>query len=124
MAILIPLESGDNEDSLSSFMRELMEKHKNEETKYIFPLVSVIEDFEQYGTRMNLHASKSFPPFKIVKGTDFAELRTKRCRYFIYHAGNDIWIGLHGYEKHGKEAPKKELNRAKEELQKWKKTQE
>ena len=123
MAILRPLEYGDNRDSLSDFIQQLMDKHKNEESTYIYPLVSVVEDFEEYGSRINLHASKNFPPFKTIKGTKIAELRTKHCRYFIYHAGNDVWIGLHGYEKQSNETPKKELNKAKRELQLWKRTQ-
>ena len=123
MATLIPLEYGDDRDSLSDFMQELMDKHKNEESKYIDPLVSLIEDFEEYGSRINLHASKKFPPFKTFKGEDFAELRTKECRYFVYHTGNDVWIGLHGYEKQGNDTPRKEKNKAKKKIQLWKRTQ-
>ena len=122
MAILEPLKYDDGSNSLTIFLEELMEKHKNQESTYITPLIKVLKDFEEYGSKINLHASKSFPPFKTIKGTDYAELRTKKCRYFIYHSGNDVWIGLHGYEKQGNDTPEKEKNKAKKEIQLWKRT--
>lgn len=123
MAILKPLEDGDGSNSLFNFIKYLMEKHKNEGTKYIMPLTRVIDCFTEFGTRINQNASKNFPPFKTIKGTELAELRTYKLRYFIYHAGNDVWIGLHGYEKQGNETPKKELDKAKKELSLWKRMQ-
>ncbi len=123
MAVLTPLEYEDGTNSLTVFLQELMDKHKNEQTKYIAPLVKVLTDFQEYGSRINLHASKKFPPYKTIKGTEFAELRTKECRYFIYHIGNDVWIGLHGYEKQGNETPRNQISKAKKEIQLWKKTQ-
>ena len=120
MAVLTPLEFEDGSNSLTVFMQELMDKHKNEDTKYIAPLTKVLVHFKKYGSRINLHASPKFPPYKPVKGTDFAELRTKECRYFIYHIGNDVWIGLHGYEKQGNKTPPKEISKAKKEIQLWK----
>lgn len=123
MAILKPLENDDGTDSLSDFLEDLMEKHKKQESKYIAPLISVIENFQKYGSKINLQSSKNFPPFKTLKGEDFAELRTKLCRYFIYHTGNDIWIGLHGYEKHGNDTPRNEINKAKREIQLWQEIQ-
>ena len=123
MAILQPLEYEDGTNSLTAFLQELMDKHKNEEITYIAPLIKVLEDFKKYGSRINLYSSKSFPPYKVVKGTDFAELRTKKCRYFIYHCGNDVWIGLHGFEKKCNDTPKKEINKGKKEIQIWQKAQ-
>lgn len=123
MAVFKPLMFENGSNSLSDFLQELMDKHKNEETKYIAPLINVICDFEKYGSRINLHSSRTFPPYKTIKGTNFAELRTKECRYFIYHTGNDIWLGLHGYEKQGNETPRKEIKRAKKEIQTWKEVQ-
>lgn len=124
MAVLTPLQYEDGTNSLTVFMQELMQKHKNENTKYIAPLVKVLKDFEEYGSRINLHVSPKFPPYKPVKGTEFAELRTKECRYFIYHIGNDVWIGLHGYEKQSNDTPRKEIKKAKKEIQLWKETQQ
>lgn len=123
MAILIPLVYEDGTTSLFTFLQELMDRHKNEGTKYIAPLRKVLKDFEKYGSWINKYSSKKFPPYKTFKGMDFAELRTKECRYFIHHTGNDVWIGLHGYEKQGNETPKKEINRAKKEVEEWKRTQ-
>ena len=65
MAKLKPLEFEDGSNSLTNFLQELMDKHKNENTKYIAPLTKVLLDFEEHGSKINLHASKKFPPFKI-----------------------------------------------------------
>ena len=123
MAVLKPLMYEDGTDSLSTFLQELTNKHKKENTKYIAPLIKVITDFQEYGSRINLHSSRNFPPYKTIKGREFAELRTKECRYFIYHTGNDEWIGLHGYEKQGNKTPLKEINKAEKEIKLWKRTQ-
>lgn len=123
MPIIKPLLYSDGSNSFSDFLNELKEKHKNERELYIKQLIDIKDNFEIYGPQINQFGSKNSPPYKnlntIYKG--LGELRTKKCRYFIYNTGkNGVWIGLHGYEKQSNDIPKKEIKRAKEEIKLWK----
>ena len=121
MAVISPLKYSDGSDSLSSFLEELQSKHKNEEDKYIVPLIKVINDFQLYGPQINLHYSKKFPPYKKLDDIykNLGELRTHKCRYFIYKCDKFEWIGLHGYEKQSQDTPKNEIVKAKGEIKQW-----
>jgi|GEM_PF-5965680 len=123
MAILNFLKYADGEDSYSKFKKELIQKHKNEEEKYIAPLEIVISDFCKYGPLMNKSYPKAFPPYKKLSDIDpnLAELRTKECRFFIYKYDKQTWVGFHGYEKQGQEMPKNEKAKVKGEIKLWKK---
>ena len=65
--------------------------------------------------------SKSFPPFKKLDSLykNLGELRTKKCRYFIYKCDKFEWIGLHGYEKQSQDTPNNEIIKAKGEIRLW-----
>lgn len=121
MAKLTPVQYDDGTNSLTRFLTELSEKHRGQEELYLAPLIKILKDFEEYGPLINLYHSKKFPPYKelndIVK--DLAELRTYKCRYFIYKIGKFEWIGLHGYEKQSDQMPKNQKAKVKGEIKKW-----
>lgn len=121
MVELNPIVYDDGTDSLTNFLEELMDKHHNEEEKYITPLLKVIEDFRKKGPLINLDYSKKFPPFKKMSDIhkDLAELRTYECRYFIYKTGVNEWLGLHGYEKKSQDTPKNQIKKVKGEIKQW-----
>lgn len=114
-------DDGNESNSLTDFLKELSEKHKNEEEKYIVPLVRLIKNFEDKGPGINKEASKNFPPYRKLEEIhkNLSELRTKECRFFLYKIGNGLWLGLHGYEKQSTDMPRHEKARALGEIKTW-----
>lgn len=109
-------------DSLSQFYKDLADKHPGQETDYIKPMKDAITEFEIKGPLINKD-HKNFIVYKKLEGNpykDIAELRTKKCRYFIYKDEPNIYIGLHGFEKKSDKTPKSELERARKETLAWK----
>lgn len=112
------------ENSLIKFLKELYDKHPGEDRLYVKPLVDIIKEFEEKGPQINkIH--KNFIPFKKLEGNkykDIYELRTKKCRYFIYKDEPNIYVGLHGFEKKSDDTPQNELTKARKEVELWKRT--
>lgn len=121
MPKIMPL-SFNGKNSLAEFYKELADKHPGQETTYIKPLQDVIKEFEEKGPIINKD-HKNFIVYKKIEGNPYkgiGELRTKKCRYFIYKDEPNIYIGLHGFEKKQNETPKSELERARKETLAWK----
>lgn len=111
----------DSENSLITFLKELVDKHPGQDRIYVKPLIDVITEFEKKGPLINKE-HKNFIPFKKLEGKKYKglyELRTKKCRYLLYKIDNEHYIGLHGFEKKSDDTPKNELERAKGEVEKW-----
>ena len=122
MPTIEALETKGGSNSLTDFINELAVKHRGQEHRYVQELKMVVRQFTEFGPRMNMMMSRKFPPFKSLHSIypGLAELRTKKCRYFIYDTGlNGLWIGLHGYEKKSQDIPRNEIAKAKGEIQQW-----
>ena len=127
MPKIVPIQTRGGSDSLFDFIIDLEISHHGQEKQYIHPLKDVIAKFNEYGPQINLMMSRNFPPYRNLNSIypGLAELRTKKCRYFIYDTGeNGVWIGLHGYEKKSQDIPQNEILKAKGEIIKWKENQQ
>ena len=123
MPKIIPLYLN-GENLLKKFIKDLIKKHPGQQQTYVEPLRQVLREFELKGPFINKY-HKNFIPFKKIEGKkydDIYEIRTKKCRYFLYKDDPNTYIGLHGFEKKSNETPKHELEKARNEVSLWKKT--
>ena len=123
MPKIIPL-CVNGQDSITEFLAELIDKHPGQESQYGRKLMKILEEFESKGPLINKD-HKNFIPFKKIKGERYDgiyEIRTKKCRFFIYKDDQNTFIGLHGFEKKSDKTPRNELEKARNEVLLWIKT--
>ena len=115
MAIIkaLPTRGGES-NTLIDFKKELLDNHQNQ---LLLAYDLALKMLQQYGTDIN-QKWKSNSIKKLE--TELYELRVKSIRTFLYFDGNDFYIILHSFIKKTQKTPNTELQKAREEIRKWK----
>lgn len=118
MAQVYALSVGDNSDSLSEFKKELEKDHKD---NLIYAMDEAIRMLQLHGFQINTKWKRE----SLKKlDTELFELRQKNIRLLLYYDGEDFFIILHCFLKTTQQTPKKEIERAKKEIKRWKETKQ
>lgn len=111
----LPTRNGSN--SYADFKQELLKKHKID---LIYESEAIVTALTKYGFDIN----QKFKRDSLKKLRDeLYELRGKHIRIFLYFNGNNFFILLHGFIKKSQETPLPQINKALEEIRKWKSSQ-
>lgn len=114
MAEVYALPVGDNSDSLSEFKKELLKDHK---VNLIIAIDEAIKMLQIYGFLINIKWKRE----SLKKlDSELYELRQKNIRLLLYFDGKDFFVILHCFLKTTQQTPKKEIERAKKEIKRWK----